>query len=131
MKHSFVAMGSALALLVGITLPALSFAQAPTVINVLSINDNGDLPGLLDIVKRVRAINQRLGNKGTSRVWQATLAGEGTNAIFVAIEHPSLVSMAQDNAKLQADAEWQKIVDEFEKKGMSVLSNSVSVEVTP
>ena len=131
MKHSFVAMGSVLALLVGITLPALSFAQAPTVINVLSINDNGDLPGLLDIVKRVRAINQRLGNKGTSRVWQATLAGEGTNAIFVAIEHPSLVSMAQDNAKLQADAEWQKIVDEFEKKGMSVLSNSVSVEITP
>lgn len=131
MKRSFIAMGSALALLVGITLPALSFAQAPTVINVLSINDNGDLPGLLDIVKRVRAINQRLGNKGTSRVWQATLAGEGTNAIFVAIEHPSLVSMAQDNAKLQADAEWQKIVDEFEKKGMSVLSNSVSVEITP
>ncbi len=131
MKHSFVAIGSALALLIGITLPALSFAQAPTVINVLSINDNGDLPGLLDIVKRVRAINQRLGNKGTSRVWQATLAGEGTNAIFVAIEHPSLVSMAQDNAKLQADAEWQKIVDEFEKKGMSVLSNSVSVEITP
>ncbi len=131
MKRSFIAMGSALALLVGITLPALSFAQAPTVINVLSINDNGDLPGLLDIVKRVRAVNQRLGNKGTSRVWQATLAGEGTNAIFVAIEHPSLVSMAQDNAKLQADAEWQKIVDEFEKKGMSVLSNSVSVEITP
>ena len=131
MKRSFIAMGSALALLVGITLPALSFAQAPTVINVLSINDNGDLPGLLDIVKRVRAINQRLGNKGTSRVWQATLAGEGTNAIFVAIEHPSLVSMAQDNAKLQADTEWQKIVDEFEKKGMSVLSNSVSVEITP
>ena len=131
MKRSFIAMGSALALLVGITLPALSFAQAPTVINVLSINDNGDLPGLLDIVKRVRAINQRLGNKGTSRVWQATLAGEGTNAIFIAIEHPSLVSMAQDNAKLQADAEWQKIVDEFEKKGMSVLSNSVSVEITP
>ena len=131
MKRSFIAMGSALALLVGITLPALSFAQAPTVINVLSINDNEDLPGLLDIVKRVRAINQRLGNKGTSRVWQATLAGEGTNAIFVAIEHPSLVSMAQDNAKLQADAEWQKIVDEFEKKGMSVLSNSVSVEITP
>ncbi len=131
MKRSFIAMGSALALLVGITLPALSFAQAPTVINVLSINDNGDLPGLLDIVKRVRAINQRLGNKGTSRVWQATLAGEGTNAIFVAIEHPSLVSMAQDNAKLQADAEWQKIVAEFEKKGLRVLSNSVSVEITP
>jgi hypothetical protein len=131
MKRSFVAMGSALALLFGIALPALSFAQGPTVINVLSINDNGDQPGLLDIVKRVRAINERLGNKGTSRVWQATLAGEGTNAIFVAIEHPSLVSMAQDNAKLQADAEWQKIVDEFEKKGMSVLSNSVSVEITP
>ena len=131
MKHSFVAIGSALALLIGITLPALSFAQGPTVINVLTINDNGDLPGLLDIVKRVRAVNQRLGNKGTSRVWQATLAGEGTNAIFVAIEHPSLVSMAQDNAKLQADAEWQKIVAEFEKKGLRVLSNSVSVEITP
>lgn len=131
MKHSFVAIGSALALLIGITLPALSFAQGPTVINVLTINDNGDLPGLLDIVKRVRAVNQRLGNKGISRVWQATLAGEGTNAIFVAIEHPSLVSMAQDNAKLQADAEWQKIVAEFEKKGLGVLSNSVSVEITP
>jgi len=131
MKRSFVAMGSVLTLLFGIALPALSFAQGPTVINVLTINANGDQPGLLDIVKRVRTINERLGNKATSRVWQATLAGEGTNAIFIAIEHSSLVSMAQDNAKLQADAEWQKLVDEFAKKGMSVLSNSVSVEITP
>ena len=29
------------------------------------------------------------------------------------------------------DAAWQKIVHEFEKKGLRVLSTSVSVEITP
>jgi hypothetical protein len=66
-----------------------------------------------------------------SRVWQSTLAGPNTGTVAVAVEHPSLVSMAQDGAKVAADAEWQKVVDAFQAAGMRVVSNSVSVEITP
>ena len=131
MRNSLLALGLAIALLFGMATPPESFAQAPTVINVLAIDVNGDLDGFLDMMKKIRKITERLGSKGTARVWQATLSGDQTGTIFVAVEHPSLVSMAQDNAKLQADSKWQDIVKKFNKKGMDVLSNSVSMEITP
>ena len=131
MRNSLWVSGLAIALLFGIATPPESFAQAPTVINVLTIDVNGDLDSFLGMVKTIRKITERLGSKGKARVWQATLSGAQTGSIFVAIEHPSLVSMAQDNAKLQADSKWQELVEEFNKKGMDVLSNSVSMEITP
>ncbi len=105
MRASFWTAILAVTLVLGITVPTVSFAQGPTVINVLRIDPSGDLEFFLGIVKRARAINERLGTRGKSRVWQATLAGEGAGAVYVAIEHPSLVTMAQGLAKLQADAE--------------------------
>jgi hypothetical protein len=113
-------------------LPMRALAQeAPKVINVLNIDTNGDQDAFLALIKRVEAIRERLGVPGTSRVWQATLAGEGTGSTFVAVEYPNLVAMAQSISKMGADEGWQQLVDDFQKAGMSVNSNSTSVEITP
>jgi hypothetical protein len=113
-------------------LPTGALAQeAPKVINVLNIDTNGDQDAFLALFKRVEGIRERLGVPGTSRVWQATLAGEGTGSTFVAVEYPNLVAMAQSISKMSADEGWQQLVDDFQKAGMSVNSNSTSVEITP
>lgn len=115
-----------------IVLPTASLAQeAPKVINVLNIDTNGKDDAFLALVKRVEGIRERLGVAGTSRVWQSTLAGDQTGSTFVAVEYPHLVSMAESISKMGADAGWQKLVDDFEKAGMNVISNSTSVEITP
>jgi hypothetical protein len=95
------------------------------------LDTNGDQDAFLALIKRVEAIRERLGVPGTSRVWQATLAGEGTGSTFVAVEYPNLVAMAQSISKMGADEGWQQLVDDFQKAGMSVNSNSTSVEITP
>lgn len=112
--------------------PGRSYAQEPPkIVNVIVIDVAGDLPKFIELFKQSQAINQRLGMKGQSRIWQSTLAGPNTGSIAVAIEHPSLVSMAQDGAKLAADAEWQQVVSAFQAAKMRIVSNSVAVEITP
>jgi hypothetical protein len=131
MKVSVWVLAVSLALLT-VAGPGRSLAQEPPkIINVIVIDVAGDLPKFLELFKQVRGINERLATKGVSRVWQSTLAGPNTGTVAVAVEHPSLVSMAQDGAKVAADAEWQKVVDAFQAAGMRVVSNSVSVEITP
>ena len=105
-------------------------AQSP-IINLIAVDDNGDLPGVLDIVKRARAINERLGTPGMTRVWQATLAGDEANSVVIGVEYPSLEALAQAQAKQVGDSEWQKLIEDVQAKGISVTSNSVWQEITP
>ena len=47
------------------------------------------------------------------------------------IEYPSLGALAEAQAKLANDSEWQKYIDKIQSMGMQVQSNSVWVDVTP
>ena len=102
-----------------------------SVVQFVGIETNGETPAFLDIVKRARAINQRLGTSGTARVWQATLAGDQTNSVGLGIEFQSLEAFAQARAKQLADAEWQTLVAEVQKKGITATSNSLYADITP
>ena len=42
----------------------------------------------------------------------ATLAGPNTGNVVVAVEYPSMVSMAESNAKVGPTPEWQKFIAE-------------------
>ena len=105
--------------------------EAPKVINVLSIDTGGDTEGFLAIAKRAREIQERNGGTGSQRVWQSTLAGPNTATVIVAVEYPSLVSMAQSQAKVNATEEWQAFIADFQKSGMRVESSSLSIEISP
>ena len=126
-------------LLIGLAL-VFAFAAAPNpaaaeeaakVINVATYDVAGDMPKFLEFFERAMAITKQYESSGQSRVWLSTLAGPNTNTLAVATEFPSFVSMAESNAKLMASPEWQKLVADFEAAGMRVLSNWVSVEITP
>jgi hypothetical protein len=104
---------------------------APKVIQVVTYDVAGDMPKFLDLYKRAMVIIEKYGSTGESRLWISTLAGPNTGTVAVATEFPSMVSMSESGAKLFPSPEWQKLIDDFEATDMRVLSNSVSVDITP
>ena len=109
----------------------VSAQEAPKVINVLSVDTGGDTAAFLEFTKRAKAIAEQYGGTGNQRVWQSSFAGPNTGTVVVAIEYPSMVSMAQTQAKVNSSPEWQKFIADFQATEMRVVSNSVSVEITP
>jgi hypothetical protein len=91
-------------------------------------------PGKLDQyrqeLKKIRAIQTRLGSKGTMRVWSVTAGGADAGQILVGLEYPDAASWAADSGKMQADAEWQKV-----QAGLAgirtVVSNSIWRDISP
>ena len=65
-------------------------------------------------------------------MWQSTLAGPNTGGLAIAIEYADMASFAAGQSKLQADAEWQKWIEELQAWDKSaVTSNSLLIERTP
>ena len=127
-----MALLTLLATVVGV--PAVSAAQAegPAVRQVILIEvQPGQLDAYLQRQPQAAAIQKRLGVPA-ARIFQATLAGPNTGTLSIVIDHPSLAAFAANNAKQQADAEWQSWIDELNKAGIrQLVSNSLVVEVTP
>jgi len=112
--------------------PTQSMAQAaPKVINVVTYDVAGDMPKFLELYKRAMVIIEKYESTGESRLWISTLAGPNTGTVAVAIEYPSMVSMAESGAKVFPSPEWQKLTDDFEATDMRLLSNAVAVDITP
>jgi hypothetical protein len=70
----------------------------------------GKLDEYLSRISGSRAISERLGMGGRLRVWQSTLAGPGTGAVFIGVEYPDLGTYVSSQAKLESDPEWQKLI---------------------
>ena len=85
-------------------------------------------PGRLDDyvakIGDLQKISKRLGSSGTTRVWQATAAGESTGTVVVGVIYKDLATYAEDSAKAQDDAEWQKLVS-----GLSDMRTIVSMSL--
>ncbi len=47
------------------------------------------------------------------------------------IDYPNLAALAAAQEKLSNDAEWQKYIDKITDAGLTVTSNSLSVDITP
>ena len=131
MRHAIVLSGLALAFTFVLGASGASAQEAPRVINVLAIDTGGDTDKFLGFAKRAREITEKHGGTGRQRVWLSTLAGPNTGSVIVAVEYPSMISMAQSQAKVNTTPDWQKFIDDFQKSGMRVVSSSLSTEVTP
>lgn len=86
----------------------------------------GQLDTYLERVASLKQVQKRIGASGNMRVWQAMFAGEATGTVAVGIVHPSLVAFAENTAKLQADAEGQKLLAGLDQV-RTVLSASLFV----
>ncbi len=131
MRHAILLSGLALVLTFTLGVGQVSAQEAPKVINVLSVDTGGDTDKFLGFAKRAREITEKNGGTGNQRVWLSTLAGPNTGTVIVAVEYPSMVSMAQTQAKVNSTPEWQAFIGDFQKSGMRVVSSSLSVEITP
>jgi hypothetical protein len=91
----------------------------------------GDAATVVDTVTKARAINERLGTGGSSRLFQAGLAGEQTGTRGVAVEYASLEAWAKGATLQAADAEWQKLIADAQAKGLTPTSNQLFNDITP
>jgi hypothetical protein len=115
----------------GLALPSLAAADSNTVLQVTAVQVKpGQMDAYLAKVKQLQAILKRLGTSGTTRVWEATLAGDGTGTVAVGVEYPSLAAYAESTSKVSADAEWQKMMAGMDDL-RTVVSRSLYRERTP
>jgi hypothetical protein len=130
-RAKFVLAVGAVAVLFAI--PGLASAQAaPKVLQAVIIDvDPGAGDAFMERLAKGQVIFKRLGLPAM-RVWFSSLAGPNTGSLVIGVEYPDDVTRAKLGAKLQADAEWQKWVDELQAWGKSrITSNSLLVELTP
>lgn len=88
--------------------------NAPAAGSVLVVTGVSVKPGKLaayrERLSEGQAIVQRLKLSGKMRMWQATLAGPGTGNVAIGVEYPDLPSFVSDQAKLEADGQWKKLL---------------------
>ena len=126
----FVGLIAALAMTIGVAATALA-ADPPAVVQFVSLGAAADSDVVLAEAKNTRQIFERLGIKASRRYIQATLAGDFSGTLSLMIEYPNLAALADAQAKLANDDEWQKYVDKLEAAGLRVQSNSLWIDVTP
>ena len=109
--------------------PPLSRSLAkPTIVRVIVVQTD-NLDAYLKELERGNALRERIGSAGVLRVFQARFAGPEAGAVVVTLEFPSLTAMAEADAKLDADAEfqtWLKGLDKLRK----IVSDSLYEELS-
>ncbi len=105
--------------------------EGPAVVQVLQIDIAGNMSKFLELSAQADAIAEKYGTTGERRILQSTFAGPHTGSVFLVTEYPSLVSMAESLAKIFPSPEHVQFVANFREAGMRVVSNSVSVDISP
>ena len=132
MQHLSGILGliAALGMTIGVAAPA-SAADPPGVVQFISVGAGAGGDAVLAEAKKTKMIFQRLGIKATRRFIRATLAGDFSGTLSLMIEYPNLGALADGQAKLANDSEWQEYLEKIRSEGMRVQSNSVWIDVTP
>ena len=132
MKRITIGLLGILVLLVGLSVAVTAGAEGPTALQVVSVDvKEKNQAKYLEKLGNAQAIFARLGLPAF-RVWQSTLAGPNTGGLTIGIEYADMASFAAGQAKLQADAEWLKWLENLRNWDKStVTSNSILIERTP
>ncbi len=131
MKRITIGLLGILVLLVGLSVAVTAGAEGPTALQVVSVDVKAkNQAKYLEKLAKAQAIFARLGLPAF-RVWQSTLAGPNTGGLAIAIEYADMASFAAGQSKLQADAEWQKWLENLRNWDKStVTSSSMLIERT-
>jgi hypothetical protein len=103
-------------------------AQA-TVLRVVTV-ETDQVSTYVKEIEHGRAILKRLGSSAVLRVWRAHFAGPNAGSVVVSLEYPSMVVLAQDEAKAYADTEYTSWLGGMAKI-RKVVSDSVYDEMKP
>lgn len=96
---------------------AFAWEAQATVMRVVVVKTDNAAAYVAEL-RKGQGILRRLGNAAQIRVWRARFAGDDTGRVVVSIEYPSMVALAQEEAKAFADPEysaWLKGLDKIRK----------------
>ncbi len=113
MTRTIAALALALApFLAGLAAPAPAGAahHEPVLQAYLVDVKPGKLEQYRGEVKKLAGVMKRIGSPGVVRMWRATAAGPQTGRVLVGVEYPNGTAWAENQAKLEADAEWRRIM---------------------
>ena len=117
------------------TVAAVSSAAPPTgpprVTDVIVLDVGANMQKFNDLSTRVNAIATKYQSTGKTRYWATMWAGSEVGRVVVTIEYPSLVSMAESIAKMEASSEFQQWRKDAQASGIKQLSESVVTELRP
>jgi hypothetical protein len=114
-----------------VVLAGMTFAwdARATVLRVVTV-ETDQVSAYVKELERGKAILKRLGSSAVLRVWRAHFAGPHAGSVVVSIEYPSMVVLAQDEAKAYADTEYTAWLSGLNKL-RKVESDSVYDEMKP
>ena len=117
--------------ILAVALTGLSFAwdAQATVLRVVTL-ETDQVATYMKEIERGKAILKRLGSSAVLRVWRGHFAGANAGMVIVSVEYPSMVVLAQDEAKAYADAEYNSWLAGLAKI-RKVVSDSVYDELKP
>jgi hypothetical protein len=108
---------------------AAQTAAAPHVLEVITLDVGANMQKFSELTKHVDAITKQLKVTGAVRYYMSTWAGTGAGHVIVTVEYPSLASLAQSVAKMNASPEFQKWEADVQTSGIKVLSESLVTEL--
>ena len=114
-----------LAILLGLS--STASAQKTTVIRVIIVKTDNPA-AYAQALEEGKAIMKKAGITETIHAYQATYAGPNAGSVAVSIEYPSLVALAEAEAKLRADKDyvaWLKTLDKLR----TIVSDSIYREL--
>ena len=96
---------------------------------VIVLDVGSSMQKFFDLSNRANAIATKYQSTGKVRYYMATYAGPESGHVIVTIEYPSLASMAESAAKMNASPEFQKWITEAQASGIKQLSQSLVTEL--
>lgn len=134
MKKSRTILSVILFVFVGLALPMqASAADEATVVQIYSINTNGNTPAFLEAYKPFHERMKILNPKSTSHVYESQFAGTGAGTLGIVVEFPSMAYMEERSLAQEAnpDPEIAKLVPALMETGPSVESVSLYRDRAP
>jgi hypothetical protein len=108
-------------------------AKPPMVTIVIVLKNPDPSPAnvakLMAALVKARTVAASLHNPGKARLYAATYAGNEAGTFIVTVEFPNLQALAEADPRLQASAEWQKVIGELVGSGFKPVSQSLVTEV--
>jgi hypothetical protein len=108
-------------------------AKPPMVTIVIVLKNPDPSPAnvakLMAALGKARTVAVSLHNPGKARLYAATFAGDEAGTFIVTVEFPSLQALGEADPRMQASAEWQKVIGELMGSGFKPVSQSLVTEV--
>lgn len=103
---------------------------AQAAVSRVVVVETSDMKAYVQEIEKGKALLQRAGSPAQIRVWRARFAGPNAGNVVVTVEYSDMVTFANDDKKMAADAEyqaWLKGLDRVRK----IVSDSLYEEARP